>query len=77
MGSMPSTAASSTSATTAAATPASGPHNEADVMFASMMIPHHNQAIEMSDMLLAKGIDVRGLHSSRSSHRTDRSTSST
>jgi uncharacterized protein (DUF305 family) len=24
------------------------------VKFASMMIPHHNQAIEMSDILLAK-----------------------
>lgn len=29
-------------------------HNEADVMFAQMMIPHHQQAVEMSDMLLAK-----------------------
>ena len=29
-------------------------HNPADVMFAQMMIPHHSQAIEMSDMLLAK-----------------------
>ncbi|WP_016935828.1 DUF305 domain-containing protein, partial [Rhodococcus sp. R1101] len=29
-------------------------HNDADVMFAQMMIPHHSQAIEMSDMLLAK-----------------------
>ena len=33
-------------------------HNNADVMFAQMMIPHHEQAIEMSDMLLGKeGID--------------------
>lgn len=32
--------------------------NQADVMFAAMMIPHHEQAIEMSDMVLAKdGID--------------------
>ena len=32
--------------------------NNADVMFAQMMIPHHEQAIEMADMLLAKdGID--------------------
>lgn len=29
-------------------------HNDADVMFAQMMLPHHSQAIEMSDMLLAK-----------------------
>lgn len=32
----------------------------ADVMFSQHMIPHHQQAIEMSDMLLAKqGIDPR------------------
>lgn len=38
--------------------------NAADVMFVQMMIPHHEQAIEMSDLLLAKdGIDedVRAL----------------
>ena len=28
--------------------------NDADVMFAHMMIPHHQQAVEMSDVLLAK-----------------------
>lgn len=28
--------------------------NDADVMFASMMIVHHDQAIEMSDIVLAK-----------------------
>ncbi|MFK4729498.1 DUF305 domain-containing protein [Agromyces mediolanus] len=34
--------------------------NNADVMFAQMMIPHHEQAIEMSDMLLQKdGVDPR------------------
>lgn len=33
-------------------------HNDADVMFAQGMIPHHQQAIEMSDMLLSKqGVD--------------------
>ncbi|WP_438354666.1 DUF305 domain-containing protein [Microbacterium sp. CJ88] len=33
--------------------------NEADVMFAQMMIPHHQQAVEMADMILAKdGIDA-------------------
>ncbi|MFL2002133.1 DUF305 domain-containing protein [Microbacterium sp. A1-JK] len=32
--------------------------NDADVMFAQMMIPHHQQAVEMADMILAKdGID--------------------
>ena len=28
-------------------------HNDADVMFAQMMIPHHEQAIEMADAVLA------------------------
>jgi uncharacterized protein (DUF305 family) len=28
--------------------------NAADAMFAAMMIPHHEQAVEMSDILLAK-----------------------
>ena len=35
-------------------------HNQADVMFAMHMIPHHQQAIEMSDVVLGKqGIDPR------------------
>jgi uncharacterized protein (DUF305 family) len=51
------TSASAAPATTA---PAGQEHNDADVMFAQHMIPHHQQAIEMSDMLLAKqGIDPR------------------
>jgi len=29
--------------------------NDQDVMFAQMMLPHHEQAVEMSDMLLEKG----------------------
>lgn len=33
---------------------ASAEHNAADVQFAQMMIPHHAQAVEMSDMILAK-----------------------
>ncbi|GAA2173098.1 hypothetical protein GCM10009784_06140 [Arthrobacter parietis] len=32
----------------------SGEHNDADVMFAQMMIPHHEQAVQMSDVVLAK-----------------------
>ena len=47
-----SSTASAAPSTTA--TPAAGPHNMDDVMFAQMMIPHHQQAIEMSDLLLAK-----------------------
>ena len=32
--------------------------NQADIMFAQMMIPHHEQAIVMSDLILAKdGVD--------------------
>ncbi|WP_420712789.1 DUF305 domain-containing protein [Gordonia sp. MP11Mi] len=41
-----------------------GSHNDADVMFAQMMIPHHRQAVQMSDILLDKeGVpaDVREL----------------
>lgn len=35
-------------------------HNQTDAMFAQQMIPHHEQAVEMSDMLLGKqGIDPR------------------
>ncbi|MBF4479000.1 Uncharacterized conserved protein, DUF305 family [Rhodococcus rhodochrous J3] len=51
------TTAATSSATTSATTSAAddtAPHNQSDVMFARMMIPHHAQAIEMSDMLLAK-----------------------
>ncbi|MDG3015350.1 DUF305 domain-containing protein [Speluncibacter jeojiensis] len=40
---------------TATASPAPGAsaaaHNEADVMFASMMVPHHQQAIDMTAMV--------------------------
>lgn len=33
-------------------------HNNADVVFAQMMIPHHKQAVQMSGIMLAKdGID--------------------
>jgi len=44
--------ASSTASTSAAGAEAN--HNDADVSFAQGMIPHHQQAIEMSDMLLGK-----------------------
>ncbi|KFF59333.1 hypothetical protein JF66_12070 [Cryobacterium sp. MLB-32] len=37
-----------------------GAFNDADVLFAQLMIPHHEQAVEMSDDLLAKeGVDSR------------------
>lgn len=54
----PSSAAPSTepssAAPSAAQTPAAGPQNDADVMFAQMMIPHHQQAVKMSELMLAK-----------------------
>ncbi|WP_091528718.1 DUF305 domain-containing protein [Microlunatus soli] len=46
--------AGSSTSPSASATTAS--HNAADVMFAQMMIPHHRQAVEMSDLLLDKDI---------------------
>lgn len=33
---------------------ASSDHNQPDIMFSQMMIPHHAQAVEMSDIILAK-----------------------
>ncbi len=54
-------AASPTSAEASVSPSAAGSvatHNDADVRFAQGMIPHHLQAIEMSDILLGKqGID--------------------
>ncbi|WP_299569276.1 DUF305 domain-containing protein [uncultured Williamsia sp.] len=48
------------SAAASSVTASTGSHNAADGMFVQMMIPHHEQAVEMSDMLLAKrGIDAR------------------
>ena len=43
-----------TTATTVADGEISADYNDADIMFAQMMIPHHQQAVEMSEMLLAK-----------------------
>jgi uncharacterized protein (DUF305 family) len=54
-------AAHDTSPSVAETTASSGEaHDAADVAFVQQMIPHHNQAIEMSDILLAKqGVDPR------------------
>jgi uncharacterized protein (DUF305 family) len=52
----------SATATASATTPAAGTeaHNNADLWFVRHMIPHHQQAIEMSDIVLAKhGVDPR------------------
>ena len=53
---MPGMNAGSTPTVTSAtaASPAAGPHNAADVTFASGMIPHHGQAITMADMATSK-----------------------
>ena len=52
------TTTAETTETTRAATEEDGEisadHNDADIMFAQMMISHHQQAVEMSEMLLAK-----------------------
>lgn len=57
----PSTAGSMPMMTTAPA--AAGDHNQADVMFAEMMIPHHEQAIEMAQLAStrASSADVKAL----------------
>ncbi|MGX5714943.1 DUF305 domain-containing protein [Arthrobacter sp. MAHUQ-56] len=47
------TAMASATASPAASAGASA-HNAADTMFAQMMIPHHRQAVQMSDIMLKK-----------------------
>lgn len=39
---------------TASGTPAAGAHNEADVAFATGMIPHHRQAVSMADLAASR-----------------------
>ncbi|MBW4033422.1 MAG: DUF305 domain-containing protein [Acidobacteria bacterium] len=54
MGSSSSDTSSSSSASSASS------HNDSDVAFATQMIPHHQQAVEMADIVLAKsGVDSR------------------
>ena len=45
------------SAPPAAAAPAAPAHNDADVMFAQMMIPHHEQALEMAKLASTRASD--------------------
>ncbi len=49
---------SSDTGSSASSTSAASAHNDQDVMFAQMMLPHHKQAVEMSGMLLTKGDGV-------------------
>ncbi|MFF0905133.1 UNVERIFIED_CONTAM: DUF305 domain-containing protein [Kocuria sp. CPCC 205316] len=56
--------ATSTGQASGAAGEISAEHNDADVMFAQMMIPHHEQAVQMSEILLGKDLvpgEVRDL----------------
>jgi uncharacterized protein (DUF305 family) len=52
--SMSGMAHNSASPTASSSATAVGEFNEADVMFVQMMIPHHEQAVDMSDMVLSK-----------------------
>jgi len=49
----------SSTATGASGGPAVGDKNAADTLFATMMIPHHAQAIEMADLALSQAIDPK------------------
>ncbi len=64
--SSPSASTSSSAAapgSAASQAPAPGPFNDADVMFAQMMIPHHEQALEMTELAdgRAEDADVKKL----------------
>ena len=54
-----SSSSTSKSATTVAASTVSAPFNAADVTFAQLMIPHHQQAIAMADLALASTAGAR------------------
>ena len=57
-------ASAATSTGAASGEPIAAEHNDADVMFAQMMLPHHEQAVQMSEILLGKDLvpeDVRDL----------------
>lgn len=51
---MSGTASSPSPSGTRSTAVAAGAHNDADVMFAQMMLPHHEQAVQLSDIVLAK-----------------------
>lgn len=58
MGAMAPSSAAAPAGSASASTSASAEFNDADVMFVQMMMPHHEQAVAMSDTLLAKsGVD--------------------
>lgn len=49
-GGMGGMSSSSTATATGASTEATGPHNQADITFATDMIPHHQQAVAMAKL---------------------------
>ncbi|MFF9120602.1 DUF305 domain-containing protein [Streptomyces massasporeus] len=53
-----SSASAAASTPTAGDNPAPGAFNDADVMFAQMMIPHHEQALEMSELADGRASDT-------------------
>lgn len=60
----PAAGGSSSAASAGSGSAASSDSRASDVMFAQMMIPHHQQAVEMADMALAStsvSAEVRGL----------------
>ncbi|MGY2746935.1 DUF305 domain-containing protein [Arthrobacter sp. UYCu723] len=59
-GSTPGMNHDSTGMSPSSAPVAAGDHNAADTMFVQGMIPHHTQAVEMSELMLTKqGIDPK------------------
>lgn len=52
---VPTSPTSTASGPGSTGTPAAGPHNAADVEFASGMVPHHQQAVVMAAMALRHG----------------------
>lgn len=47
----------SSAGTSSATSAAEGEHNQADEMFSAMMVPHHEQAIEMADLVPERSDD--------------------
>ena len=52
-------AAPTPTATSGPATVTAGPHNTIDIEFAQMMIPHHQQAVQMADLAAGRAADPR------------------
>ncbi len=48
-----------TGAASAGGSPATGAKNDADIQFATMMIPHHAQAVEMADLAIKGATDPK------------------